>query len=407
MLHENIPTNFRSLGLSEKVKLLSIMYLSVWVTSPLLAYGTIYRILALLAFIVWVVLELFNRRSIFRKVTPHILLMYGFLFYTIPITYMVDGSTILIRNIQLYVIFFFIFVYVSYARKSLEILKPVIYLQIILYTIWIYTTYLGLIVDGHAARFIGKSTLQARELQAQGIGGFSFIYSLLIYIICILALVKYKFKAKKRLVTVFLSFSVILAMLVVLKAEYSTAVLLMVLSVFYFLFWTKNIHKNIIILFIFIVVFIVLKEYLVEILQFFQQFAEGTNYRHKLEDSIESIQAGKASGTAADRTERYIRSIDIFLNNPLLGELSIANVGKHSLLLDTFAQFGLFIGFILIYILFKVPYQILKTHIKNRPLAITILFLIIGLTMLNNIAMSYGFMFYLFYPYIIQRIENA
>lgn len=402
-------TNFSALNIVEKIKLLCIMYLSVWVTSPFLAYGTSYRILALLSIIVWLLLELFKKESVLRKPTSYILLVYVFLFYTISVGYLADGSMALSRNIQFYIMLFFLFVYVSYQRKSLEILKPVVYLNILLFTVWMLTTYMALLQDSHASRYVIRSGEEAMALTESGVGGFSFINVLLVYIISILALIQSRLQQKKKftMATLFLLFSVLLAMLVVLKAEYSTAVILMFISVSYFLFHTRSVYKNTILFLVFVLVFLILREYMVDILQFLQQFSEGTNYRHKLQDSMDSLTLGEATGTAAERTDRYLRSIVIFLENPLTGVWSIANVGKHSLLLDTFAQFGFFAGVVLIYILFKIPYQILKTHKKNRTMAVTILFLMVALSSLNNVAMSYGFMFYLFYPYIVQRLENA
>ena len=54
-----------------------------------------------------------------------------------------------------------------------------------------------------------------------------------------------------------------------------------------------------------IIVFVVLKFYIIDILQTLLPYAEGTNYRHKILDSIASINVGEAIGTAADRTDRY------------------------------------------------------------------------------------------------------
>lgn len=402
-------TNFSALSKRDKIKLVCIMYISVWATAPILAYGTGYRILALLAIVVWSILELFEKRSVFLKPPPYVLVLFLFLLYTIPVSYLADGISGLNRNIQFYIMVFFLFVYTSYQRKSLEILKPVVYLNIILFTIWSIATYMALLQDSHISRTLIRSSEVAEQYSKSGVGGFSFIYALLIYIIGVMALLKNRFEEKKKfsIASVFLIFSVVLAMLVVLKAEYSTAVILMVLSVSFFLFHTKSFQHNIIIFLVFILAYLVLKNYMVDFLQFLLQYAEGTNYYFKLEDMITSLNTSDASGTAAERIERYFRSINIFLENPLVGIWSIENVGKHSLILDTFAQFGIFSGVALIYILFSIPYHILRTHKKNRKLALTVLFLIVALSSLNNVSMAYGFMFYLFYPYIITRLEHA
>ncbi len=178
------------------------MYLSVWVTSPMLTYGTIYRILALFSIATWIFLELFNERSVFFKPTKYLLVLYFFLLYTITVSYMADGSSALSRNIQFFLMLFFLFVYTSYKRQSLEILKPVIYLNIILFTVWMGTTYAALLVDSHASRFVVRSDEASRALAEQGVGGFAFIYSLLIYNISIMAVVKHRWKQKKEPTTI-------------------------------------------------------------------------------------------------------------------------------------------------------------------------------------------------------------
>jgi cell division protein FtsW (lipid II flippase) len=299
--------------------------------------------------------------------------------------------------------------YASYARKSLDILKPVVYINIVLFTIWMMTTYSVLLENSHAARYVIRSDDEAKAFAMRGVGGFSFVYSLLIYIIAVLGLIKHKIKQKKlyNIWTFFMIFSVIMAILVVLKAEYSTAVLLMVLSLIFFFFHSNSLKKNIIMMVVMILVFIALEYYVIDILKAILPYTEGTNYYHKVLDSIHSINAGEATGTAADRTERYLRSLYLFLDNPLIGVWSFTAVGKHSLILDTFAQFGILGGIALLYILLKVPIQLYKYSRVDKTVPLAVIFLIIALSALNNVSMAYGFMFYIFYPAIWQRIEDA
>jgi len=401
--------SFKALSFFDKIKFICILYLSVWMTSPFLAYGTIYRIFALLAIGLWVFLEFFEKRTVIFKPTSYILLLYIFLFYTMSVSYLADGVSILIRNIQFYLMLFYLLVYASYQRKSLNILRPIVYINIFLFTIWMLTTYIALLENGHASRYVIRSGEEAMELTKKGVGGFTFIYSLLIYIISVLALIKNRLRYKRLLnsITLFLIASVILAMLVVLKAEYSTAVLLMVLSVVFFLFYSDSIQKNIVLFFVMLLIFIALKFYMIDILKMLLPYAEGTNYSHKILDSISSIETGQATGTAEDRVERYIRSWNLFLEHPLVGVWSFRDIGKHSMILDTFAQFGFFGGVALLYILLKVPIELYKKASKsNKVFTITILFLIIALSSLNNVSMAYGFMFYIFYPVILYRLEH-
>jgi len=400
---------FRSLPIREKLKLIALLYISIWMTSPFLAYGTAYRIVALVALVMWILLELFDPRSAILKPSGYIFVLYIYLLYTFPVGYLADGMFTVTRNIQFYLMLFFLIVYESYRRKSLLMLKPVVAINIVLFTVWALTTYKGLLINGHASRYIIRSGAEAIELTKQGIGGFTFIYSLLIYIISLMALLRYRMHHKKFLtpVSVFLLFSLVLSMMVVLKAEYSTAVLLMVLSSMLYLFYSDSIAKNILLFFVMILVYIAMNYFIVDILTMLQPYAEGTNYSHKIVDTIATIQSDELTGTTKDRIDRYIRSFNLFLEYPFTGTWSIMPVGKHSLVLDTFAQYGLFSGIALLYILFKPLVDIYKTHKKNRGFALTMLFLAVALASLNNVAMAYGFMLYVFYPYIIERVENA
>ncbi|SFV89950.1 hypothetical protein MNB_SV-4-98 [hydrothermal vent metagenome] len=378
-------------------------------TSPFLAYGMLYRVVAFVALLVWLLIEMFDSRSVIWKPSSYILILYFYILYTFPVGYLEDGIASVTRNVQFYFMLFFLIVYESYRRKSLLMLKPIVAINIVFFAVWTLTTYKGLLVDGHAARYIIRSGAEAIALTKQGIGGFTFVYSLLIYIISLMALIRHRIYHKKFLtpVSVFLLFSLVLSMMVVLKAEYSTAVILMVLSSTLFIFYSDSISKNIILFLSLILVYIAMEYYFIDILTMLQPYAEGTNYSHKISDTIATLQSGETTGTAKDRIDRYVRSFNLFLEYPFTGTWSIMPVGKHSLLLDTFAQYGLFVGIALIYMLFKPLVDIYKTHKRNRGFALTMLFLAVALVSLNNVAMAYGFMLYVFYPYVIERVENA
>jgi len=401
--------DFSTLPAKEKIKLISLIYISIWMTSPFLAYGALYRVIALIALLIWVILELFDSRSAIWKPSSYILIMYFYLLYTFPVGFLSDGMYTITRNIQFYLMLFFLIVFESYRRKSLLMLKPVIVINIVLFAVWALTTYQGLLINGHASRYIIRSGEEAIELTKQGVGGFTFIYSLLIYIISLQALIRYRIKHRMFFTptTIFLIFALLLSMIVVLKAQYSTAVILMVISSLLFIFYSDNIYKNTILFLSLILVYIAMEYYLIDILTMLQPYAEGTNYSHKISDTIATLQSGETTGTAKDRIDRYVRSFNLFLDHPFTGTWSMMPVGKHSLLLDTFAQYGILAGIALIYILFKPLVDIYKTHRKNRGFALTILFLAIALVSLNNVAMAYGFMLYVFYPYIIEKLEYA
>jgi hypothetical protein len=394
---------------NDKVRLYSIGYVSIFSTAPIMAYGNIYRILAIIAVVLWVTAELADSKSVLRKPNLHILMLYIYLLYTTFINIVFTGYQSLIENIQLYIMFFFILVYISYSRKSIETLKPVIYLQIVLITLWLITTSIGLIEHPRAARALIRSSSIAVEYSNSGIGGFGFINAVIVYGTMMLALFLHHVKTIKIInikVLFFLS-SFLLSFFVVLKSNYSISLLLFIAvnSLLLFLLMNKIIKIMVIIFFSIILLF--MQSYVSEIMDLLLELSSGTNYHLKLNDLISSVNSTEVTGTAFDRIDRYIRSIVIFFENPVFGILVRDSIGKHSLILDTFAQFGFIIGVLLIYILLKIPYSIYRISKKQQPLSAAILFAVIALLSLNNIAMSYGFMFYILYLYIIKRTEYA
>jgi len=397
-------------SLRDYLQLGALIYLSVWVSAPILAYGELYRLMAVLSVLLWSAVEITRHNNIFVKPTLYILVLYMFLLYTVPVIAMTDGVGLFKRNIQFYIMLFFLFVYASYARRdAIADLKPVVYLNIILFTVWSYTTYRGLLIDPHASRYVIKSNEEARQLTKMGVGGFAFIYSLLIYILGIMALLK-KEKIKKGLwhpFSLFMIFSALFAGLVVLKAGYSLAVLLMLLSVVFYAFYSKNIIKNIILFLGMILIYIVIEHYMLDILYYLYNHVQEGAYRLKIRDAILSYSGNEVVGTVADRVERYLRSLNIFLDHPLLGNWNFAAIGKHSMVLDTFAQFGLFAGIALLYIVLKVPYDLYRRARSEKIFSLTVLLLIAALISVNNVSMLYGFMFYIFYPYIYYRLERS
>jgi hypothetical protein len=412
MRSESTPTrtyeNWISLPFLEKLRVSAVYYLSIWTTAPILAYGFGYRIAALGSLLLWFVLELFNPRGIFRKPSLPILILFLYLSYTLPVIYMTDGTPTFLRFLQFYIIMIFFMIGTSYSRKGFLPFRTLVLIQIVLFTLWDIATYLALLENSHAARFIGKSTGQAQALQEKGVGGFAFVYALLVYIFGLMEMLRHRFRKKKFLspLTLFMLFSLFLSVIVVLKAEYTTAVILLVTTSILYFFHSKSLGKNIFLGIIAITLYVVITANLVEILEWIHPYTYGTNYYIKIRDLLDSLQFGEAVGTAADRTERYIRSTLLFLEHPISGTWTFTVVGKHSYILDTFAQFGIFAGAALLYIILKFPISYYRRHPALRHYSFAMTFLVLALFGLNNVAMSYGFMFYIFFPTVVEMIEK-
>ena len=91
-----------------------------------------------------------------------------------------------------------------------------------------------------------------------------------------------------------------------------------------------------------------------------------------------------------------MRSFLLFLENPLVGTLKFDDIGKHSNIIDQFAQYGLVVGIILLRIITKVP-NVINNHIKNKRIIFVKIFLLtlILFGLCNNFASSLGVAFIL------------
>jgi hypothetical protein len=393
--------SFISIG---KMQTLCILYLSIWVTAPILAYGSIYRVLAFFAMAAWILLEVFDSNGIIRKPSLRVILIFFFVLYTTSVVVLSDGAGAITRNIQLYVFLFFIIIHDSYRNKGFEKLKIAFNFSLILMPIWLTQTYLALQANSRVARILVRSSEQAVELSNSGVGGFGLVYFVLAYSVCLLGLLKLNVIniRKNKFFTLLIVINIIFSLMVIYKSQYSTALITLLIAALLVLFLKK---VNLLYLTCFSLFSIVMIVNLESILVSVADFFIGTNYHLKIMDIIYSLR-GNEAGTVDDRTARYLRSIILFVENPVIGSLSLKDVGKHSLILDNFAQFGIFFGCMLSYIIFSIPYEIFKKEKNLITLTVPIFFVVISLTLLNNIAMSFGYVFFVFYPYLIYRIKN-
>jgi hypothetical protein len=132
------------------------------------------------------------------------------------------------------------------------------------------------------------------------------------------------------------------------------------------------------------------------VLGLLQDVAVGTEYDAKLRDIRDSLEGGRNIGAVDARAERYTRSFKLFLENPVIGTLTFDDVGKHSAVLDRFAQYGFGIGLLFLALLAYMPIRMIRS--SSVPIGLTIAFLVVavGFPMLNNVFMSWGLILYVF-----------
>src|SRR5690606_36725556 len=152
-------------------------------------------------------------------------------------------------------------------------------------------------------------------------------------------------RSRKRLAWLLMLVNLLLAIWMVLNAGYSFAVLLMFGSLLVvFLVNRRGLMPVMRGLLFSIVATVVLLLAFGPLLGFLSDLAQGTEYPQKLADWQASCAGDSAVGTVDVRLERYQRSLELFLRNPLIGVLEFDDLGKHAAYLDRFAQYGFFFG---------------------------------------------------------------
>lgn len=392
----------------DKVQTACLIYLSIWITSPILAYGTLSRLIAFASILLWFLIELNNRLGIFYRPTKIFLLTLLYVLYTTIVNYIDSGIQNLNGSIQLYVILIFVIIGESYSLKGYRYLKPLLYTTLILMPIWLLLTYIGLENNARAARIAIKSSDEAIELSKSGVGGFSLIYFSVIYIAILLPIFKnFKLINKKSITIILLAgVNIVLSSIVIIKAQYSTAlILLFFVYACWFMIGNKLNYTKIITGFFAMLIGYVVWLFKIDLLLFLSTILEGPNYQMKITDIIYSLQ-GNSVGTVDDRIERYIRSIDLFISNPIFGTISRNDIGKHSQFLDNFAQYGLIIGSLFFYIIMYKPYSYMFKCRNMFSMTFPSFVIIFALFGLNNIAMSYGLAISLLLPTVLNINER-
>lgn len=388
---------------------LALMYLCLWVTSPILLPSPLGRAGAVLALLLWALLELMRPNSIFLRPTMPVLGVLVFVGYDLYLWALLRDWAFA-SHIQLYIILIFIVIYES-RRHDIASLKPVFWFVLLTLPIWLVTTLRALDAYSHAVRVVVRSSEEALELLQQGVGGYSLVYGSLLLIPMLLPMVlratSFDLRSAPPLVRLMPLYSrvvpaVVIGMItvLVLRSGFAIAniVLLMAVSVCVLLAWFRE-WAIAIGIFGAAILLVAGDVLLGELISALQPFAAGTNYADRLRDLQLVLEVGESAGTVEDRTERYLRSLNSFLDNPLIGTLvESRGVGGHSAFLDAFAQRGIVFGSLFIGLMLYLPVRMLRTLPDNISMTGGVLAMMIVFPTLNSVTAIFGVMLFVMFP---------
>lgn len=398
---------------------LAIGYIAVWSVSPPLFGSDIARLLVIFSVVAWVSLEIFRPGGIAYTVTVPILLTLLFVGYTGFIEVLLYGADGVVRGIQIWIMLFFLIVGQS-RRNDLQSLAPVFWSVLAVYPVWLFITFKTLTTtNSHAARTIVRASDAARELTEQGVGGYGLVYGTLLLSPVLLGLLRNRDTLEggvlPRPLRMFpvLAFGLValnfgLAVAVVLTAGFAIAVIALIgILLSFFLLEKYNAIRFLFAVFAMIVVAIFAKPLLEATLLFLQPFAEGTNFALKIRDILYSMQVGDVSGTASIRVERYMRSIKIFAENPIIGVLGREDIGKHSEILDGFARWGPIFGGIFLYLISFPAFRAMRGRNNSFGMGLALFIATTVIFGMNSGFAAAGLMLYVMFPVSIHIMQKG
>ena len=169
-----------------------------------------------------------------------------------------------------------------------------------------------------------------------------------------------------------------------------------------------SIKKIVIVIFISLFISTTASTIIGVIIAFYENvFGLDTNYNRLLE--LQSFYNSGIVGFSMEaRLSTFTNSISLFLDNLIFGIVHTAlgvnsdgkinSFGQHSYIIDTFALYGIIIGFLQVILIFK-SFQ-LKIKLKSKIImsSLNILFVFLILSTVNNMTPSVGFIVFFILP---------
>lgn len=401
------------------IQKICIFYIIIWAISPIMAYGLFYRLLAIIFSLIWLFVESIRPNNIFKKPSKLVVYVLIFLAFQISMKLLVPDQFTFLSYFQLYIFFLFALMGESLRKRNYRDIYQILLLVIILMPIWMITTNIAVEnmigSDGSTVtRVLAKSSDESRMLTKKGVGGYGMIYFLVLYLPCIFYLIRnfnritFDSIKNRNLVMLFLLVNYLLGIYTVFKADYVIALILMVIGIYFSLLYNAQSKLKQLIFwgFGFSFLFVVLPLVILRNINYLAELFWGTSLHRKLVDIQISLVSGSSKGTVSDRTDRYLRSWNYFLDNIITGTLKKDNLGKHSLILDMFAQYGVFIGLFFCVVLLYIFFRSNREHVQKNNLHITVGLLFFLICLLNNIGAIIGVAVFFVYPGVLMIVKN-
>lgn len=266
----------------------------------------------------------------------------------------VSGATYMYGEVQifLYALIAIAFIY----RNDFNQIKNITNLIFASYIVTAITTFIG------NSRYEGVSRLLAtldsndpmRQLYvSENIGGFVLIYELVLLVPLIIYMIK------KRKMNRALGWGLIVLFgITIISSEYTTALLMYVLSLTLFLIPKITKRKILVLVVILVILFIINSLYFADLFEYLSENIQSQTLAVRFEEMAELLREGETSadGNATNRMDLYKKSINAFFESGMMGIWNGTGLGGHSFIFDTMGKFGI-IGLFAIIVMYRMIYK--------------------------------------------------
>ncbi len=383
-----------------------LFYLLVWSVSPPLCVDEIFRIIALGCAVGWMVLSSVNGTLRMDKIHKLALVFVLLIMIIALIEFKMDFS-MLVKLISYYMLVLAFIINHSYEKRWNELLPMILFCMLLL-IIFNLITFKELMVDSSLARRIAKSDETLYSYMRRGVGGYSLIYTQVI-LFPVIVLWTIKSFSKHKIYFAFGAVWIVSYLMFIMKAGYSIAIVTSVISLIILAFYRRKSFIPALFVSLAVVVLLVwLIGYVEPVREFLLRLFNGTTIAKKINDIYNSIHGAETADSIESRIIRYLASLRTIVRYPLIGSLWFDSGGGHSMILDTFAKYGVWGGLLYVNMLYCVPIYIKKniTDIRDHRIANSLIVSLVMVTVLDSVSYEMIFPILIMIPVLLSEIYS-
>ena len=328
-----------------------VLCITVWTISPPLQIDAIYRIAALGAVGLWFLLNIPYNVKLERI---HVLSIVFAMLVLIVALMESDGKwSHVLRPINYYLLVI-AFIMAHCYKERWEELSWIIPIILLLLAYFNYRSYQVITDDPSVARLIVRNDSDTYHYMRQGVGGYGLLYSQ----VCLLPMIVFwmisLFRKNwiKFIIGLIWLFSFFLYLF---NSGYTIAVVSSITGLIILFFYKRNsIVFAIIITSILIAILVWLIGYNTGFREWLISVFDGTKVAQKINDVYLSLTTTETADSIMARIVRYQDSINSIISYPIIGGLWFpkGSGGGHSAIMDSFAKYGIFGGYVVLKIIF-------------------------------------------------------